>query len=92
MADAAAPITSIEEPGVKAQGDLLHAMRREVADLLDRNSTNFPGAQPVSFSRQHISELVREEYVVLQGARQRAAIWPLSSCGLPHSAGDGPVC
>lgn len=61
MAENPGPITSIEEPGVKAQGELLHAMRREVADLLGRSSTNFPGAQPVSFSRQHISELLREE-------------------------------
>jgi mRNA guanylyltransferase len=61
MAEPSGPITSIEEPGVKAQGELLHAMRREVADLLDRSSTNFPGAQPVSFARQHLQELMREE-------------------------------
>ncbi|KAL2213646.1 mRNA capping enzyme, alpha subunit [Sarocladium strictum] len=66
MADNPGPITSIEEPGVKAQGELLHEMRREVAQLLERNQTGFPGAQPVSFSRQHIQELLREDYFVCE--------------------------
>ena len=55
------PITSISEPGVKASGPLLAAMRREVANILDRNQTGFPGAQPVSFARQHLEELTRQE-------------------------------
>lgn len=61
MSELPGPITSIEEPGVKAQGELLHEMRREVAQLLERSQIGFPGAQPVSFSRQHIQELLREE-------------------------------
>lgn len=56
------PIGSIEEPGIKAEGQLIHAMRREVAELLGRQQTSFPGAQPVSFARQHLDELTRQEY------------------------------
>lgn len=55
------PITSIAEPGVKASGPLLYAMRKEVADLLSRHQTSFPGAQPVSFARQHLEELTKQE-------------------------------
>lgn len=61
MAQQDGPITSIAEPGIKAQGHLLHEMRREVAGLLNRNQTGFPGAQPVSFSRQHLDELTQHE-------------------------------
>lgn len=56
-------ISSIAEPGVKAEGQLLYAMRKEVADLLGRHQTSFPGAQPVSFARPHLHELTRQEYV-----------------------------
>lgn len=55
------PITSLSEPGLKAEGPLLSTMRREVADLLERNQLGFPGAQPVSFARQHLEELTRQE-------------------------------
>jgi mRNA guanylyltransferase len=56
-------IASIAEPGVKAEGQLLYAMRKEVAELLGRHQTSFPGAQPVSFARQHLEELTKQEYV-----------------------------
>jgi hypothetical protein len=56
-----APLTSIDAPGVKAEGSLLYTMRQEVAALLDRKNTNFPGAQPVSFSRRHLEELKKEK-------------------------------
>ena len=55
------PITSIEEPGVKADGELLYSMRREVAELLGRTQIGFPGAQPVSFSRRHLVEMTKQE-------------------------------
>lgn len=55
------PITSIDEPGIKAHGQVLYTMRKEVADLLGRHQTSFPGAQPVSFSRQHLEELTHQE-------------------------------
>ncbi|KAI8626871.1 mRNA capping enzyme [Xylariaceae sp. FL1651] len=64
--NAAVQIRSIDEPGLRASGDLLMAMRKEVAALLGRSSTGFPGAQPVSFSRKHIDELRREDYYVCE--------------------------
>lgn len=63
MDESAGPLKDIAAPGIKAQGDLLRELRSEVADLLKRNSHGFPGAQPVSFSRRHMDELRREEYV-----------------------------
>ncbi|KAI1335750.1 mRNA capping enzyme [Xylariaceae sp. FL0016] len=62
----AVPLRSIDEPGVRASGTLLHNMRQEVATLLNRSSPSFPGAQPVSFSRKHIDELRREDYYVCE--------------------------
>jgi mRNA guanylyltransferase len=58
------PIVSISEPGAKAEGQLLYGMRREVAELLGRHQMGFPGAQPVSFARQHLDELTKQEYVL----------------------------
>lgn len=55
------PIASIAEPGIKAEGPLLFDLRREVASLLKRQQTSFPGAQPVSFGRKHIEELRNHE-------------------------------
>jgi hypothetical protein len=51
-----------EIPGLKADGDLLLSFRREVANLLRRPNTNFPGAQPVSFARKHLTDLCQQEY------------------------------
>ncbi|KAG5984297.1 mRNA-capping enzyme subunit alpha [Claviceps digitariae] len=59
-------VASIAEPGVKASGSLLHSMRREVAQLLGRHQTGFPGAQPVSFGRQHLEELQKQDYYVCE--------------------------
>lgn len=66
MAAANGPIRSISEPGIKIDGYLLHNMRQEVAQLLDRRSVGFPGAQPVSFARRHIEELTRQDYYVCE--------------------------
>lgn len=49
-------------PGIKADEHLAGILQREVASLLNRDRTNFPGAQPVSFARNHIEELCKEEY------------------------------
>ncbi|KAK2593172.1 Dcp1p-Dcp2p decapping enzyme complex alpha subunit [Conoideocrella luteorostrata] len=59
-------LASIDEPGVKASGSLLYSMRKEVADLLGRHQTGFPGAQPVSFARQHLVELQKQDYYVCE--------------------------
>ncbi|KAL2156507.1 hypothetical protein VTH82DRAFT_1252 [Thermothelomyces myriococcoides] len=66
MDQGAHPLHDIANPGIKAQGELLRALRAEVAELLGRNSHSFPGAQPVSFSRKHIDELRREDYYVCE--------------------------
>jgi mRNA guanylyltransferase len=66
MDEGAQPLRDIASPGVKATGDLLRGLRAEVATLLGRNSYNFPGAQPVSFSKRHLTEeLRREEYATI---------------------------
>ncbi|KAJ6446380.1 mRNA capping enzyme alpha subunit [Purpureocillium lavendulum] len=59
-------IASISEPGVRAEGQLLYTMRKEVADLLGRHQTGFPGAQPVSFARKHLDELTKQDYYVCE--------------------------
>lgn len=61
MDHSAGPIRDIAVPGIKAEGHLLTSMRQEVADLLKRNQTGFPGAQPVSFARRHLAELRQQE-------------------------------
>ncbi|KAL8792732.1 MAG: hypothetical protein Q9195_004707 [Heterodermia aff. obscurata] len=53
-------------PGVKADGHMAMAFRQEVADLLHRHQTSFPGAQPVSFAAKHILELQRQDYYVCE--------------------------
>jgi hypothetical protein len=65
MDQAAHPLRDIANPGIRAEGNLLRELRAEVAALLGRSSHGFPGAQPVSFSRKHLDELRREEYVTL---------------------------
>ena len=55
-------IRDIARPGIKIEDPQeLRRLREEVASLLHRNSYNFPGAQPVSFARQHLEELRKEE-------------------------------
>ncbi|KAI9783613.1 MAG: Dcp1p-Dcp2p decapping enzyme complex alpha subunit [Peltula sp. TS41687] len=53
-------------PGVKAESELAHSFRREVATLLGRKSLGFPGAQPVSFARRHLAELQCQDYYVCE--------------------------
>ncbi len=55
-----------EIPGVKAERTLAENFRREVAELLSRTSTTFPGAQPVSFAARHIFELQKQDYYVCE--------------------------
>ncbi|KAI9672130.1 MAG: Dcp1p-Dcp2p decapping enzyme complex alpha subunit [Alyxoria varia] len=44
----------------------LSQLRQEVAQLINRNSLSFPGAQPVSFARKHIQELHERDYYVCE--------------------------
>ncbi len=54
-------IQRIDAPGVKADLPLAQRMRKEIADLLRRQQASFPGAQPVSFTRNHLEELRQKE-------------------------------
>ncbi|KAJ5039082.1 uncharacterized protein L3040_006752 [Drepanopeziza brunnea f. sp. 'multigermtubi'] len=60
------PVNSLDAPGLKAEGELLQSMRREVADLLGKKVHGFPGAQPVSFARKHLVELTKQDYYVCE--------------------------
>ena len=53
-------------PGVRADGEMLHMIRAEVAQLLRRNHTTFPGAQPVSFASQHLTALQKQDYYLCE--------------------------
>ncbi|KAH7374364.1 mRNA capping enzyme, catalytic domain-containing protein [Pyrenochaeta sp. MPI-SDFR-AT-0127] len=48
-------------PGHQAQG-----LKEDVANLLERENLRFPGAQPVSFAREHVAELQRQEYFMCE--------------------------
>ena len=52
--------------GIKADPPLASQFREEVAKLLGRRSTSFPGAQPVSFATRHILELEKQDYYVCE--------------------------
>lgn len=52
--------------GVKANHQLAQEFRHEVANLLGRHQTSFPGAQPVSFASRHLSELRHQDYFVCE--------------------------
>lgn len=55
-----------EMPGTKAPIELAQRFRYEVANLLGRKQTSFPGAQPVSFAKRHLEELQRRDYYVCE--------------------------
>ncbi|KAL3497016.1 mRNA capping enzyme, catalytic domain-containing protein [Aspergillus germanicus] len=59
-------VPDLDAVGMKAEPELAEQFRREVAELLGRKNLNFPGAQPVSFSRRHLTELQREDYYVCE--------------------------
>ena len=53
-------------PGMRAPHDLAQTFRYEVAKLIDRKQTTFPGAQPVSFAARHLLELQQRDYYVCE--------------------------
>ncbi|OJJ04540.1 hypothetical protein ASPVEDRAFT_74038 [Aspergillus versicolor CBS 583.65] len=59
-------VPDLDAVGLKAEPELADQFRREVAELLGRKNLSFPGAQPVSFSRHHLTELQREDYYVCE--------------------------
>ncbi|KAL4778988.1 mRNA capping enzyme, alpha subunit [Aspergillus varians] len=59
-------VPDLDAIGLKAEPDLADQFRREVAELLGRKNLSFPGAQPVSFARHHLTELQRADYYVCE--------------------------
>lgn len=59
-------LPELESVGQLMNRDLADMLRRQVAGLLGRNNSNFPGAQPVSFSRKHLWELKSKECVQIR--------------------------
>lgn len=53
-------------PGQLIPSDAAHELKLEVAHILERDSLRFPGAQPVSFAREHLLELQRAEYFMCE--------------------------
>ncbi|KAF1831235.1 mRNA-capping enzyme subunit alpha [Decorospora gaudefroyi] len=53
-------------PGFLIPADEAYPLKDAVAHLLERNNQRFPGAQPVSFAREHVSELQRNEYFMCE--------------------------
>lgn len=62
----ASSVPDLDAIGIKAEPQLADGFRREVAELLGRSQLGFPGAQPVSFSSQHLGELQNEDYYVCE--------------------------
>lgn len=52
--------------GTRLSNDEANFHRGTVADLLQRRSLGFPGAQPVSFARHHLTELETTDYFVCE--------------------------
>lgn len=53
-------------PGYLIPSNEAQSLKEEVARILGRDSVRFPGAQPVSFAREHVSELQRQEYFMCE--------------------------
>ncbi|KAB5558430.1 mRNA capping enzyme, catalytic domain-containing protein [Coniochaeta sp. 2T2.1] len=60
------PLQTLDKPGMLTPEENRVVLAGEVARLLGINSRNFPGAQPVSFVRKHLQELMRQDYYVCE--------------------------
>lgn len=55
-----------ELPGVHAPPDGVREIMTEVARLLQLPGLQFPGAQPISFTRENIQDLLNEDFLVCE--------------------------
>lgn len=53
-------------PGFLIPSEDARPLKDQVAYLLERDRTTFPGAQPVSFGREHLAELQQHEYFMCE--------------------------
>ncbi|OCK81085.1 mRNA-capping enzyme subunit alpha [Lepidopterella palustris CBS 459.81] len=53
-------------PGTLLSREDADPIRYRVSELLERDRKTFPGAQPVSFARDHLNELQRREYFMCE--------------------------
>lgn len=54
-------------PGIRPPNEIQSQLRSMLAGVLGRNTSSFPGAQPVSFARRHITdELLRRDYFMCE--------------------------
>lgn len=57
---------NLTDIGMRIPHEDEHFHRQTVADLLHRQTLNFPGAQPVSFARKHLDELQQTDYFMCE--------------------------
>lgn len=53
-------------PGTQVPDGYKRELAEQVANLIERDRTSFPGAQPISFAREHLAELQRHEYFMCE--------------------------
>ena len=53
-------------PGAQISHQDAEGLKHAVANLLGRENTRFPGAQPVSFAKLHLAELQKQEYFMCE--------------------------
>ncbi|CAI6334496.1 unnamed protein product [Periconia digitata] len=53
-------------PGFLLSAQDSESLKRDVAQLLERDNIRFPGAQPVSFARKHLAEIQQREYFLCE--------------------------
>ncbi|GAB7348786.1 hypothetical protein MBLNU459_g7509t1 [Dothideomycetes sp. NU459] len=59
-------LLQLSDVAVRLPHDEAEFYRNRVADVLSRRSTNFPGAQPVSFARNHFAALQETDYYLCE--------------------------
>jgi mRNA guanylyltransferase len=57
---------TLDDVGERIPHEDMQFHRGTIADLLGRQQLSFPGAQPVSFARQHFSELQKTDYYLCE--------------------------